>query len=512
MLFSRPLLQLLLPGLMLLPLAGCSTSSMRNLFSWNRRSEYHTLEELEKQSGRKNAEPSKTASWNPLKRTASTTAVAHGTPPAQSAEKQIASSAGTASSGVDMASAKDPFLRDEAIADASKPRLIQRTSAVISSDDDPAEPQSTNAAGPAEVAEVLIAPGRNRTAAKKATNDNTAAAKASSEKPVPTTFEAQKLAELDALLEGRELAGARRAGKEASVKAGQAEEALKRAKAAATTRARKATDMAERTAEISRKVVEESFQAEVDAQDDRAEPLIQNRPELSASALHSGEPADDHEEPTPDGANPERVEDTELTAVAAAEALFGSQDTTPQTPASTHTEEPRKLRWKSAAADRRNSAAAPAAPPFRLAGMQREATADHPEDGSSEQVAESQPTPDFDAQPNSDAVQHAPTSGTPVRDGFRSTGAIVAASTPEQSPRQVQERPAVEMSEPGEETKIAESADSPTTVAEVGRAGLLPGLSGRTWCLAAAGGIILALLFFPTRRRVLPRQTVAGHA
>ena len=100
----------------------------------------------------------------------------------------------------------------------------------------------------------------------------------------------------------------------------------------------------------------------------------------------------------------------------------------------------------------------------------------------------------------------------PVRDGSRNTSVLVAAPAPAQSPRPAQQRPVAEVSEAGEETETAESADSSTAVAEVGRAGLLFGLSGRTWCLAAAGGFVLALLFLPTRRRVLLRQTVAGQA
>ena len=492
MLLSRPLPQLLLLGLTLLALTGCSTSSMRNLFSWNRRSEYHTLEELDKQSGRKNAPPAKTASWNPLKRTSSAPAVADGTSSAPSAAKQEVASASPFAGGldrVDQASAKDPFLTDEAIADASKTRSIQRTSAVISSDDDITDSQATKATEPSEVAEmaeVLIVPGRNRSAAKTTTNDRTASPKTTAEKAVPSSFEAQKLAELDALLEGRELAGARRAGKAASVKAGQAEEALKRAKAAAATRARKATDMAEQSAENTRKVIEESFVAELDALEDRAEPLIRNRPEL--------------------------VEDTEITAVAAAEALFGSQDTATQPSASTPVEESPKFGWKSAASKSPSPTAASATPPFRLAGMQREAANDRPEDAAQQYLAESQPTPEFDAQPVSDAIQHAPTSGPPVRDGSRNTSVLVAAPAPAQSPRPAQQRPVAEVSEAGEETETAESADSSTAVAEVGRAGLLFGLSGRTWCLAAAGGFVLALLFLPTRRRVLLGQTVAGQA
>lgn len=485
MLFSRPLPQLLLLGLMLLTLVGCSTSSMRNLFSWNRRSKYHTLEELDKQSGRKNEQPPKTASWNPLKRASSAPAVADGPSSAPSAEKQKMTAASPFAGGVDQASAKDPFLKDEAIAHASGPRSIQRTSAVISSDDDTVESQATEPAEPAEVAEALIVTARNRSANKTTTNHSAASPKRTSEKPVPSSVEAQKLAELDALLEGRELAGARRAGKAASVKAGQAEEALKRASAAAATHARKATEMAEQTAEITRNVVEESFVAEFDALEDRAEPLIRNRPDL--------------------------VEDTEITAVAAAEALFGNQDAEPQPSVSTHVEESPKFGWKSAASNRPSPTVASATPPFRLAGMQREATSDRPEQSDQQHVTDSRPIPDFDAQPVSDSVQHAPTSGSDFRDGSRNTSVLFAAPAPAHSPRPAQQRPVAEVNEAGEEIEDTRSADS-STAAVGGRAGRMFGLSGRTWCLAAAGGIVLVLLFLPTRRRVLLRQTVAGHA
>ncbi|MGV2334149.1 MAG UNVERIFIED_CONTAM: hypothetical protein LVR18_08530 [Planctomycetaceae bacterium] len=123
----------------------------------------------------------------------------------------------------------DPFLKDDAAQPDRKRSEIRRVSAEIS------QPE------PAEAAEPLI----TGTVAKAATGKL-------SESSAKSSLEARKLAELDALLEGRELAGARRLNSEAVVKAGQVSESAKRVREVAQTRVRDTVVAAERTVAVAR--------------------------------------------------------------------------------------------------------------------------------------------------------------------------------------------------------------------------------------------------------------------
>lgn len=466
---SHSMSRLSLIGLLLLLQAGCSTTSLRNLFSWNRRGDYHTLEELEKQSGKKTKEPAKTASWNPLGRNTEAAV--------KSAESPLADSSGDA----DQTSGKrvpantiatvsgDPFLIDDASQPERTRSTIRRASAEISSAD------------PTEAAEPLIVAQAARAATGKP-----------SERSGKSSLEAKELAELDALLEGRELAGARRLSSEATVKAGQVVESVRRTRETAETRARDTVASAERTVAVARqtaldagRVIQDSPDEEIE---DRAEPLIRNRLNQSA-ALTTAEEA-------------EADDLAEHTSVAAAEELFGSLR-----PASVKSEEKRpsksaEFSWKSSAAPGQRDAGSSTFNPLKFVGMERE-------------LSTANPTvcPEFDDQPVSAVNQRAATADDTVgnTESFMAgpfEGTAASLQTSQADPRQM---PDVS-SAAADETGGGGSEESRGTSPGMGRTDLLLGLSARSWGLAIAGTVVIALLFLPAKRREALRQTVVGHA
>jgi hypothetical protein len=516
MLVSRRLSTLSLIGLLLILQAGCTTSSMRNLFSWNRKSEYHTLEELQKQSGRKSPEPAKTASSNPLTGGESAAGESAMPPLASSEKKQTRSGNSIADSG-DQRSAADPFLKEETLTAASNPRTIQRTAAVIS---EPEPSETTGTVRNADVAEALIATGG------KAEKQKPVAAK----KPVPSSLEARKLAELDALLEGRELAGARRVGTEASVKVSQTREALKRTRETAASHARTAADVADQTKTTARKIVEDSLafeslsgaEADTDPAEyadssDVAEPLIQHRSGRAAITDARRKPAASSQDPlsdTEDAWPAEDAEITESTSVADAESLFGALHTSASRDSRSNAPETSHFNWKSSTASDSGSPAASPGLPLRLAGLHRETAAGDVKMSRNQIPIDSPSSPDFDEQPFSEKTHHAPTSGNTLRDaGSRAAGALTPAPAPVPSHR-LKQHSLAPLTDEGaaKKSETTDSADSAGASAEVRRVALLSGLSARTWGLAAAGGIVLSLLFLPTKRRILLRPTAAGQA
>ncbi|MFM7055357.1 MAG: hypothetical protein ACKO2P_00395 [Planctomycetota bacterium] len=514
---SRPLPRLSLIGLLLLLQAGCTTSSLRNLFSWNRRSEFHTLEELESQSGKKSAEPAKTASWNPFGRSAATPADSTPGSSAPSPEKQPPQPGSPVAEAADQKSAADPFLQDEALSSKSTRSRIQRTAAVISTPEDSEVTETTN---PGDVAEALIVAGGKAQKPKQTPP----------QKSAPSSLEARKLAELDALLEGRELAAARRVGSEASVKVNQTEETLRRTRATASSRARKAADTLDQSAVTARKTLEDTLAFDdspadehaladetVDDSSDRAEPLIRNPPALPAVAASRQRPpaAQDAVSGDSDDERPlDNPEMAEATSVADADALFGSLQSSARQGVRATDPETSHFSWKSSATTTSRHSAAASGPPLRLAGMHRETPAGDTEDGRDQTPVESTSSPDFDEQPISEGTHHAPTSGNTFKDaGSRAAGAFNPAPAPVHSAHSIAQASAAVAGEGSEEeTAVADSADSFAARAEVSRAGLLAGLSARTWGLVAAGGIVVCLLFLPAKRRVLLRPTATGHA
>ncbi|MEY3457700.1 MAG: hypothetical protein RL215_857, partial [Planctomycetota bacterium] len=207
-------------GLLLLLHTGCSTHTLRNLFSWNRKGEPQTVAELD--AGKSKADPAtqsksesmKMASWNPFRRGGAEAGVAEASKSAS--ESSVAGSERQSPLlrnpfSNDANPGDDPFLKDESARERqsgsardqdaeSTPsrtakgseRPIRRTAAAVAGVDE--QP---------EMAEPLIASRPSR----------------STEQPPRSALEAQKLAELDALLDGRELAGARQAGRDAAAKA-----------------------------------------------------------------------------------------------------------------------------------------------------------------------------------------------------------------------------------------------------------------------------------------------------
>jgi hypothetical protein len=473
--------RLSLIGLLLLLQTGCSTASLRNLFSWNRRGDYHTLEELEKQSGKKTREPTKTASWNPLRRDSVTAA--------KPAEKPLADSSGDADPaaskhvGADSVgvAAADPFLKHDAAQPDRTRSTIRRVSAEISSPN------------VAEVAEPLIV-GKPKTAAVGKP----------SEKPASSSLEARKLAELDALLEGRELASARRLSSEAAVTVGQAVESAKRTRETAEMRARDTVAAAERSVSVARQsAMNTMVQSSVDdAAEDRAEPLIRKRANHSAVATDSPETSEELSADTMIAEATEVDDDAEGTSVAAAEELFGSLRPASGKSAKKPPVKTTEFSWKSSAGPGDGDGNAASANPLKLAGMEREL-----------RTTDTFVSPEFDDQPVSDVKHHAPTSGNIIGDfGSSMAGPIDRVPAPLQSPRTVPKQTVDETSAAAEETNIEGSADLPDTSVGMGRTDLLLGLSARSWGLAVAGGIVIALLFLPARRRGALRQTAVGHA
>lgn len=467
---SLRLPRLFIPGLLLLLLqTGCSTSSLRNLFTFNRSDEYHTLEELEKQSGRKSEEPPKSRSWNPLKRATAAAAGSSREATVTPAETEQAPRETAASgNGARESHAKDPFLRDEALtATAKTSRPAERS----------------------ESAEALIAPRSGKAAVE----------------PSTSSLEARKLAELDALLEGRELAGARQVSGESAVTASRADTAAKKRRATAAKRPAEASQVAAKTASTDRPVVRKpvaSAAARRDADvEERAEPLILERAESSKiasgdrmQAVESDAFADDAEE----------LDETEPTSVAAAEMLFGGLSKAPVRSAAKASEESGEFSWKASAKSPSAATSAGSGSPLRLAGMQR--TVD--EDEESPALSEPELTPEFDEQPGAVAPQVSPVRAA----GLRRAAAFDDAPEPLQTPlpRQQPTPAAPKAVEP--EPEFDGAAASSAEAAEVVRPGLIFGLSTRTWGLAVAGGIVLGLLFLPGRRRNPWRQAVTGHA
>lgn len=469
---SLRLPRLFIPGLLLLLLqTGCSTSSLRNLFTFNRSDEYHTLEELEKQSGRKSEEPPKSPSWNPLKRaTAAAAGSSREATVTSAVTEQAPRETAATGNGARESHAKDPFLRDEALtATAKTSRPAERS----------------------ESAEALIAPRSGKAAVE----------------PSTSSLEARKLAELDALLEGRELAGARQVSGESAVTASRADTAAKKRRATAAKRPAEASQVAAKTASTERPVVRKpvaSAAARRDADvEERAEPLILERAESSKIAsgdrmqpVESDAFADDSEE----------LDETEPTSVAAAEMLFGGLSKTPVRSAAKASDESGEFSWKASAKSPSAATSAGSGSPLRLAGMQR--TVDEDEDEESPALSELELTPEFDEQPGAVAPQVSPVRAA----GLRRTAAFDDAPEPLQTPlpRQQTNPAAPKAVEP--EPEFDGAAAPSAEAAEVVRPGLIFGLSTRTWGLAVAGGIVLALLFLPGRRRNPWRQTVTGHA
>ena len=461
--------RLSLIGLLLLLQAGCSTTSLRNLFSWNRRGDYHTLEELEKQSGKKAKEPTKTASWNPLKRNTEAATKPAEAPVADSAGAADQTSGKQAAANAVATVSGDPFLKDDAAQPDRKRSEIRRVSAEIS------QPE------PAEAAEPLIT-GRVAKAASGKPSENLA----------KTSLEARKLAELDALLEGRELAGARRLSSEAVVKAGQVGESAKRVREVAQTRVRDTVAAAERTVAAAQQSALDADSAIQDStedeSDDRAEPLIRNRASQSAAMITVEEA---------------EVDDiVEHTSVAAAEELFGSLRPAAGKSAEKRPAKASEFSWKMSTVPKHRDGNSFSGNPLKLAGMERELSSDN-----------ATVSPEFDDQPVPDVKDHEPTAGETVENTESVvTGSFDSAAVSVQMSRAAPKRIVDETGATADETDMESSEESPAPSAGMGRTDLLLGLSARSWGLAIAGAVVIALLFLPVRRRDALRQTAVGHA
>lgn len=461
--------RLSLIGLLLLLQAGCSTTSLRNLFSWNRRGDYHTLEELEKQSGKKAKEPTKTAAWNPLKRNTEAATKPAEAPVADSVGDADQTSGKQAAANAVATVLGDPFLKDDAAQPDRKRSEIRRVSAEIS------QPE------PAEAAEPLI----SGTVAKAATGKP-------SENSAKSSLEARKLAELDALLEGRELAGARRLNSEAVVKAGQVGESAKRIREVAQTRVRDTVAVAERTVAVAHQSALDADSAiqdsSEDESDDRAEPLIRNRASQSAAMITVEEA---------------EVDDiVEHTSVAAAEELFGSLRPAAGKSAEKRPAKASEFSWKMSTVPKHRDGNSFSGNPLKLAGMERELSSDN-----------ATVSPEFDDQPVPDVKDHEPTAGETVENTESVvTGSFDSAAVSVQMSRAAPKRIVDETGATADETDMESSEESPAPSAGMGRTDLLLGLSARSWGLAIAGAVVIALLFLPVRRRDALRQTAVGHA
>lgn len=472
LMFSR----LSLIGLLLLVQTGCSTTSVRNLFSWHRQGAYHSPEDLQKQSktGQEQAlagaGPESPDPDQPASSTAENTTVA-----AATEKKQLLF--GSPFTGSETApSDADPFLKEDSatppeqlLSSASVPaelpsRAIRRTAAAVLSTPPQESPDSLTA----EISELA-------------------------EQESAAELEARKLAELDALLEGRELAGARQLGREASVRSSQLATAAKRVRSTAASRAVEEVEEVERTGraalqarrEIPELLREEApVLAESTVDDELAERLIPvENIRGSLDAVLEPEPAD-------------LMDEAEPTHVVEAEELFGElQSPAPTTPAEA-ADDSIGFRWKT------NNISAPKAntsltrSPMLQTGMQQESFKD----------------PLFDEQPVSDAAQLAPTSGFQARDvGFAEAGAATMAPVTLHSLQPEHDGRIPSIAEVEAEAESGDVAEMLSASAELIRPRLIWGLSAWTWGLITSGILVLVLLFIPVRRKHPLQQTAAAH-
>jgi hypothetical protein len=500
-------------GLLLLAQTGCSTHSLRNLFTWNRKGDPQTVAELDARksetdaAGRSKSEPVKTASWNPFRRgEAEPQAAGASRPDVLKAADDTSIAASEKQSPLlrnpfsgEETSCDDPFLQDESARERqsglirddeaesssgttakSSERPIRRTAGAVASSTDKAE-----------MAEPLIATKSSR----------------STEQPPRSALEAQKLAELDALLDGRELAGARQAGRDAAAKSSRTAKAAESSAADAIRKARETAESRKQAAQAASRDLQKSLaDAELvfeeastppkaartqAASTDRAEPLILRRPQTKrAVAKTDAADAAEDDEPT-------QTESDEDTGVASAETLFG--DTASKPPVRSG---PADFGWKSS----ESSPSTPAGK-LRLAGLQRESAAD--EDEQIPTLAPAENSPIFDEPQLTDPLQHAPTPGNRIRENaFQPADPFIAAPAPQQT---VQPAPVpAEPQDRADESDFGSPKGSVAAPPTTGGSGGLSGLSIRTWCLAAGGAVVLGLLFLPGRRRTAIHQTTVG--
>lgn len=497
-------------GLLLLLHTGCSTHTLRNLFSWNRKGEPQTVAELDAGKSKADAatqsksESMKMASWNPFRRGGAEAGVAEASKSAS--ESSVAGSERQSPLlrnpfSNDANPGDDPFLKDESARERqsgsardqdaeSTPsrtakgseRPIRRTAAAVAGVDE--QP---------EMAEPLIASRPSR----------------STEQPPRSALEAQKLAELDALLDGRELAGARQAGRDAAAKASRTARTAESSAADAIRKARETAESRKQAAQAASRDLQKSLaDAELvfeepsappkaaraqAASTDRAEPLILRRPQTKrAVAKTDATDAADDDEPTPS-------ESDEEPAVASAETLFG--ETASKSPVRKSAAD---FGWKSSEPSRSTPTGK-----LRLAGLQRESSAEEDEDEQIPTLSGGENSPIFDEPQFTSPLQHTLTPGSRTSEHtFQSADPFIATPVPQPSVQ-----PAPVPAEPQDQVDESEFDGPESSVVAPpasGGSGGLSGLSIRTWCLAAVGVIVLGLLFLPVRRRTAVRQTTIG--
>lgn len=554
---TRYLGRFLLLSLFLLGETGCTTRSLRNLFVLNRKSDLHTVEERDSaqkktvDSSEESSEPVKNASWNPFKRGGSDSGAAD---PSEKRGAIAASEKPTAGfrlpfGGEDISN-EDPFLQDESARDLRESPVTQERQG----DEDQNEVAPSGTPDSSERPIRRTAAGRSESIASSDSAD-----KAIVERPFRTTvrparseLEEQRLAELDALLEGRELAAVRETGRSAVASASKTSAALKSRSELAAKQAREAATEKKQSAELAAREIQGSLadaegvlgevraaktssRSVVRAQE-RAEPLILRRPQAKRAVAGNSELDEAVEESTADESS--EVLDSD-TAVAAAEILFG--DLQPKrkvtvredqnSPATAARNNDREFGWKSSEPAAGHSGKVPTLArsgnqgnmgPLRLAGLQQEfVREEEKEEGEAEDslptiapIEDTESTPEFDEMPASAPIQHAPTPRNRARsNAYPSADPFMeptAAEEPANSPiisadvwdKEYDEAEREEVGHPDSGTVSA-----PVSVTN---GDWMPPLSARTWVLAVGGLALLAMLFIPSRRRGAGPQTTVS--
>ena len=549
---TRYLGRSLLLSLFLLAETGCSTSSLRNLFVWNRKGDYHTLEELNSaqkktaDTDEKQSESVKTASWNPFNRKVGGSVAADSSAEAEKDEVAAVEKQGSGFRmpfGGEDASNEDPFLKDESAQD----RMTSPVKRKVQSDDEQNGDSSSRTARSSErPIRRTAAAARSESIAETDTAEPliTERPARSTGRPVRSELEERKLAELDALLEGRELTEARQAGRTAVASASRNAAAVKRSTELAARNAREAAAEKKEAAETAARDLQKSL---ADAElvigetepsskmvgsrgrgQDHAEPLILRRPQAKRAIAENSAIDESSEESEADESTEESDSDT---AVAAAEKLFGDLQSGRKfaareirnAPAADARIHDREFGWKSsepAASSSRRDSKLPRSGaegnqgPLRLAGLQQEIG---PEDEAEEPLPTLDPlentenTPDFDESHVSVPPRSAPTTGNRVRsNAFPSADPFMVPALPQKNGNSP--GPSVDAWEEDQDSVKREDREGPdagAVAASVSGGGgdWMPLLSARTWVLAAGGLTVLALLFLPNRRRMTNQQT-----
>ena len=548
----RCFFRLLFVGLLLLAETGCSTTSLKNLFVWNRKSDFHTIEELESKEKKvaeadaDSSRPVKGASWNPFNRDDSAAA-----DNAESRRDSKVAASDKQSSGFRMpfggeeSSTDDPFLHDESVRDRAKSGSGKNVQGDEKQDDDSSSRTARSTERPIR-----------RTAADRA---DSLAETETAERLIPersarsagrsprSELEEQKLAELDALLEGRELADARQTGRTAAATAARNAAAVKRNSELIAQQTRETAVEKKQAAESAARELQKSL---ADAElvfdeaeqpravssrkgrvSERAEPLILRRPQAKRAIADQSATEESAEEAVAE-AKSEDSENHDIesdTAVAAAETLFGdlqpgrqfsTRDSRNTPAAEAHTND-RKFGWKSSEPAATVSGREPKSGragaqgiqgPLRLAELQQEIGDENVDPLPTLDPLEN--TPDFDESPVSAPPRPAPTPGNRVRNNaVPSADPFIVPAAPRQKAGSInlpaESREADPVVEREEDLRDAEAGAIAAPAPGAG-GGWMPPLSVRTWALAAAGIAVLALLFLPQRRRMSSHQTTVS--